>query len=204
MPSQPKPTAKAPRCHNKGKPIPAKVTYGRVIIKNNHTRLVAMAGAFLRLEDDEAEESIAKALKTPNGFFEALCCVKTAHRDQIGTWMIADDAATIPPSLMQRLLCQCGPSTRVPNGIERIPEIASLAGGTLQFAPPDWPTRGSVQSLRACQFDAQRRRALIQVFGGFGGPSSEMYGRRIHALRASHARTPGCCWKVLLAYARLA
>lgn len=100
------------------------------------------------------------------------CCVEEQPRETLPQWMLLNTNASAQPSLMQRLLCQCGPEARVSNGIEDIPEIRGVAGGLLQSAPPDWPTKGSVQTLKYCKFDKEKRVATIQVFGGFGGPSS--------------------------------
>ena len=100
------------------------------------------------------------------------CCVILKPRDTLQQWMIIGTNEDVPPSCMQRLLCQCAPERRKPSGVEAVPEIRGLAGASLQRAPPGWPTAGSVQTLKWCQFDKAKRVATLQVFGGFGGLSS--------------------------------
>ena len=95
---------------------------------------------------------------------DALCCQSLEDRDELAAWMIQSDDATLPPSLCQRCLCQCGPAARLPSGIEKIPEISSLAGATLQDGTHS--TAGSVQTLKWADFDAHKHTARMQVFGG--------------------------------------
>ena len=105
-------------------------------------------------------------------WLQSCCCVTQKPRDEIAQWMLLDTNAHASPSCMQMLLCQCRSEERVPSGIEDVPQLAGLAGATLQRAPPDWPTKGSVQTLKWCRYDKEKRVADLQVFGGFGGPSN--------------------------------
>ena len=105
-------------------------------------------------------------------WLQSCCCVTQKPRDEIAQWMLLDTNAHASPSYMQMLLCQCRSEERVPSGIEDVPQLAGLAGATLQRAPPDWPTKGSVQTLKWCRYDKEKRVADLQVFGGFGGPSN--------------------------------
>ena len=107
-----------------------------------------------------------------DGWLQSCCCVTQRPRDEIAQWMLLDTNAHASPSCRQMLLCQCGSEERVPSGIEDVPQLAGLAGATLQRAPPDWPTKGSVQTLKWCRYDKEKRVADLQVFGGFGGPSN--------------------------------
>ena len=107
-----------------------------------------------------------------DGWLQSCCCVTQKPRDEIAQWMLLDTNANASPSCMQMLLCQCRSEERVPSGIEDVPQLAGLAGATLQRAPPDWPTKGSVQTLKWCRYDKEKRVADLQVFGGFGGPSN--------------------------------
>ena len=107
-----------------------------------------------------------------DGWLQSCCCVTQKPRDEIAQWMLLDTNAHASPSCMQMLLCQCRSEERVPSGIEDVPQLAGLAGATLQRAPPDWPTKGSVQTLKWCRYDKEKRVADLQVFGGFGGPSN--------------------------------
>ena len=95
---------------------------------------------------------------------DKICCQSLEDRDELAAWMIQSDDATVPPSLCQRCLCQCGPAARLPSGIEKIPEISSLAGATLQDGTHS--TAGSVQTLKWAEFDAHKHTARMQVFGG--------------------------------------
>ena len=107
-----------------------------------------------------------------DGWLQSCCCVTQKPRDEIAQWMLLDTNAHASPSCMQMLLCQCRSEERVASGIEDVPQLAGLAGATLQRAPPDWPTKGSVQTLKWCTYDKEKRVADLQVFGGFGGPSN--------------------------------
>ena len=107
-----------------------------------------------------------------DGWLQFCCCVTQKPRDEIAQWMLLDTNAHASPSCMQMLLCQCRSEERVASGIEDVPQLAGLAGATLQRAPPDWPTKGSVQTLKWCRYDKEKRVADLQVFGGFGGPSN--------------------------------
>jgi len=107
-----------------------------------------------------------------DGWLQSCCCVTQKPRDEIAQWMLLDTNAHASPSCMQMLLCQCRSEERVASGIEDVPQLAGLAGATLQRAPPDWPTKGSVQTLKWCRYDKEKRVADLQVFGGFGGPSN--------------------------------
>ena len=90
---------------------------------------------------------------------DAICCQSLEDRDELAAWMIQSDDATLPPSLCQRCLCQCGPAARLPSGIEKIPEISSLAGATLQDGTHS--TAGSVQTLKWADFDAHKHTARM-------------------------------------------
>jgi len=69
---------------------------------------------------------------------------------------------------MQLALCHCSrPQRRTHSGVEEVPQISSLAGATLQRGRHS--TGGSVQTLKWADYDADRRRAYMHVFGGFGG-----------------------------------
>ena len=107
-----------------------------------------------------------------DGWLQSCCCVTQKPRDEIAQWMLLDTNAHASPSCMQMLLCQCRSEERVASGIEDVPQLAGLAGATLQRAPPHWPTKGSVQTLKWCTYDKEKRVADLQVFGGFGGPSN--------------------------------
>ena len=100
------------------------------------------------------------------------CCLDVHGRDSVVDWMLHSDNSNEQPSLLQRLICQCGPEMRTANDIINVPEIRSLSGVTLQSAPPDWPTKGSLHTLKYCVFDRETRVAEQQVFGGFGKLSS--------------------------------
>jgi len=100
----------------------------------------------------------------------ACCCLEIRPRDDVADWMLRSDNADAAPSFMQRCLCQCGPEKRVLSGVEDVPQISSLAGATLQYGTH--ATGGSVQTLKWCKFDKDKRVADLQVFGGFGGTSS--------------------------------
>ena len=98
-----------------------------------------------------------------DGWLQSCCCVTQKPRDEIAQWMLLDTNAHASPSCMQMLLCQCRSEERVPSGIESVPQLAGLAGATLQRAPPDWPTKGSVQTLKWCRYDKEKRVADLQV-----------------------------------------
>ena len=82
------------------------------------------------------------------------------HRDSIVKRMLSDNAG-VQPSLFQRIwLCQCYPETRVANAIEEIPEIAGLAGITMQDGQLN---QGSLQTFRWARFDKKERMLNVQV-----------------------------------------
>ena len=98
---------------------------------------------------------------------ESCCCLELKPRADIASWMLLDDLSTQPQSLMQKFLCHCQPEARVNSGIEKVPQIASLAGATLQRGTHS--TAGSVQTLKWAAYDPATRTAVMEVFGGFGG-----------------------------------
>jgi len=120
--------------------------------------------------DDEVLEADirARAARPVRTFGETCCCVSIRRRDDVAQWMLLDEH-TEDPSLLSRCLCNCAPAPRLPGGIEKEPRIAAFAGVTVQKAPPDWPTQGSLQGLKFTPFDPVTRVAEKQVFGGFGG-----------------------------------
>ena len=73
---------------------------------------------------------------------EKCFCVAVKPRSSLAQWMLLDDHSTKSQSLAQWLLCHCKPEKRVNSGIGDVPQIASLAGATLQRGAysPTWDT----------------------------------------------------------------
>jgi len=73
---------------------------------------------------------------------ERCFCVAVKPRSSLAQWMLLDDHSTKPQSLAQKLLCHCKPEKRVNSGVGDVPQIASLAGATLQRGSysPTWDT----------------------------------------------------------------
>ena len=115
------------------------------------------ATAFRRLEDADEEQAIRENARRgthrqqrlePDPWARA-CCLRTVDRASTAEWMLLDNNAGAQPSLLQRLLCQCGPEARIDSGIKDIPEIAALAGVTAQIGTHS--TAGSLQTLKFCE-----------------------------------------------------
>ena len=103
--------------------------------------------------------------------FANLCCQEVRSRDDVSTWMLSDNADA-EPSLLQRVcLLQCGPEARTPSTIIKVPELAGLAGITVQSDTGQGST-GSLQTLKWAIYDEETRVARMQVFGGWGGHAS--------------------------------
>ena len=129
---------------------------------------------------------------TSRSFYpETCCCVFIQPRASLPQWMLLEDRSGVDASLLDRLLCHCGPKQRVHSGIEGVAEIKSLAGATLQRG--EHSTGGSVQTLKWCSFDKEKRVAHLEVFGGVGGD-----------LHSAQWTEPGdsCVWPVLMTIAR--
>lgn len=92
------------------------------------------------------------------------CCLKVEQRDTVPAWMLGSKTSG-PPSLFRRLcLCQCFETERVLSGIEKLPQLRSLAGVSLQDGKHS--TAGSLQTLRWGKYDPETRSILLSVFGG--------------------------------------
>jgi len=103
--------------------------------------------------------------------FANLCCQEVRSRDDVSTWMLSNNADA-EPSLLQRVcLLQCGPEARTPSTIIKVPELAGLAGITVQSDTGQGST-GSLQTLKWAIYDEETRVARMQVFGGWGGHAS--------------------------------
>jgi len=99
------------------------------------------------------------------------CCLAIKERDTAPDWMVQQTTSDAP-SLLQRLLfCQCAPRDRTLSGIEKVPELAGLAGIMVQNG--DHSTKGSLQTLKwGGPYNPETRTMDLPVFGGFYGPST--------------------------------
>ena len=113
------------------------------------------------------------------------CCVSILPRETLPQWMLVDTLADTPPSLFHKLcLCECGATPRVAGGIGAVPELAGMAGATLQRG--EHSTAGSVQTLKWGRYDPATRTVKVEVFGGFGAHHSTM-------MWTEPVRCPWCC-----------
>lgn len=110
----------------------------------------------------------AKPQPTDSGPFglvpllEVCCCTRTEPKEAIPTLLLGDDSMRAP-SLVQLCCFLSSSEVRVNSGIESIPEIAGLAGVTMQT---DGGAENNVQTLKWAIFDAQRRTALTRNVAG--------------------------------------
>lgn len=101
---------------------------------------------------------------------ESCCCVVVKPRKDLAQWLLVNEE-TLAPSPMMYFLGDCSGKARVKSGIDAIPQISSLAGATLQRG--EHSTGGSVQTLKWAVFDAEKRVAHLEVFGGAGKPGNQ-------------------------------
>jgi len=101
----------------------------------------------------------------------ACCCLAIKERDTAPDWMVLQTMSD-EPSLLQRLCFnQCGPRARSLSGIEMVPQLAGLAGITVQNG--DVATSGSLHTLKwGGPYNPQSREMDLPVFGSFHGSST--------------------------------
>jgi len=105
-----------------------------------------------------------------DGILANCCCLGIYDRDAYLPYGMLGTKLP-PPSIFEKLVvCDWNKPVRTPNDIENIPEIAELAGATLQKGTHS--TAGSVQTLRFAHWDKEKRAATVEVFGGACGGSN--------------------------------
>ena len=93
---------------------------------------------------------------------EASCCIKIVSRSDVKRFLLEETLEDASPSLMQMLLCHCGPPARKDSGIDKVRQIAALAGATLQrglhgTSSQDFLTRSAALEQSDCALERRMR-----------------------------------------------
>lgn len=94
-------------------------------------------------------------------YVEAACCVHAEPRETLADRLLLREE--LPLSAVQACCFCSGGETRVDSGIRDVPEIAGLAGITMQT---DGGAENNVQTLKWATFDRARRRAKTRNNSG--------------------------------------